>query len=374
MTSHLSVLPAEPPKLVVNQHVATPLSVRDRFLAILAGDVPDCLPLMVGDGTAIAKDKVLDTFAGDIGWQRWVHPFQLQTPNCPRSIETLAQQDDAISRITIETRGGLLVQDRRLEHGAPGPILRHYVSEPHHYEALLRLLQDVQVVPLPETVPQAEQELGDYGVVHCLLPRTPYQQLLGEWVDPETLNWHLLEPDCLVHACVEEMIRIQLELFDLVAGIDLPYAVFPDNLHGPEIGRTFFKKYCLPLYNELAARLAEQEALVFVRANGELKQLWYDIEDSYVGGIDSLDASRDTRVSEAVSMWHDRVIGLTLDESTFLKPGKVVYQKTRQLLDEAGPALNIFLQVSDPLPPGRWRPSFEAMVRAMHDHVQEQPW
>ena len=48
----------------------------------------------------------------------------------------------------------------------------------------------------------------------------------------------------------------------------------PDNITAPVIGPKNFRKYCAPLYNELAEMLADVGTLVYVHMDGDLKPLW----------------------------------------------------------------------------------------------------
>jgi len=346
---------------------------RERILAAIHGQPVDRVPFVVYDGVAATVTAMQAELGVDqVGVQRWVRPYRLVTPHCQSAEQELVVDGRRRRRRWLQSSWGDLWEERFIDSPyAVTPAIRPFVTEGREYDLLLAYLSDTIVEPDPEAYEAVDRELGAAGVPHCVIPRTPYQQLLHEWVNAEDLTWHLLESSHAVLACIEQMQRIQREVFAIVSQLRPPYVVIPEHLHAPVIGRTSFNKYCVPLYRELAELLAGDQIPVFVQMDGDLRQLWYDIEDAPLGGIDGLapPPEHDTSVAQAVKLWPNLALGVKFPTTTFLKPAKVVYDKALQLLQEGGPSQRLILQVTEPVPPGRWKITFPAILKAIDDYA-----
>jgi hypothetical protein len=352
----------------------TNLTPRDRILAAIHGQPVDRVPFAVYDGAAASVAALQAELGPDqVTVQRWVRPYRLVAPNCQTAEQELVVDGRRRRRRWLQTPWGDLWEERPADSPyAVTPAIHPFISETREYDLLLAYLRDTVVEPDLETYAAVDRELGPAGVPHCVLPPTPYLQLLHEWVNADDLTWHLLESPPVVLACIEEMQRILREVFAIVAQLRPPYVVFPEHLHAPELGRTSFNKYCVPLYQELAELLSGDQIPIFLLADGDLRQLWYDIEDAPIGGLDGLapPPEHDTTVSQAAQLWPALALGVKLPTTTFLKPAKVAYEKALQMLQEGAASPRLLLQVTDPVPPGRWKIIFPAILKAIDDFAR----
>lgn len=123
----------------------------------------------------------------------------------------------------------------------------------------------------------------------------------------------------------------------------------------------------MPYYDDLAGRLAERDAVVFVHMDGDLKPLWQLIAASKVGGIDSLSPTpdNDTSVADAARLWPDKRYFVNFPSSVHLRPYEGVRAEAEAILAAAGHTGRLQIQVSENVPLFAWRASFPAIRDAI---------
>jgi len=152
--------------------------------------------------------------------------------------------------------------------------------------------------------------------------------------------------------------------------VPVPFVNFPDNITAPVIGEANFRRYCVPLYDEMAGMLEDKGTPVFVHMDGDLKALWGAIGGSRVEGIDSLSPppDNDTSVADAVAQWPEMRLLVNFPSSVHLASGQQVYEQAGTLLQEGGHTGRLQIQISENPPPGAWRVSYPEIVRAIMDY------
>ncbi len=165
------------------------------------------------------------------------------------------------------------------------------------------------------------------------------------------------------------MADIQRRIFALVRRAPIHYVVIPDNITAPVIGERYFRKYCLPLYQELAGIAQEKGIPMYGHLDGDLKPLWKAIEESGLRGIDSLSPppDNDTSIAQARVLWPEMRLCPNFPSSVHLAAPEVIYETALRLCQEAGGSGRLQIQISENVPPGIWRTSFPQIVRAIHD-------
>ncbi len=165
------------------------------------------------------------------------------------------------------------------------------------------------------------------------------------------------------------MVRNFRKLFEIIRKAPIPYALFPDNITAPVIGEKYFRKYCVPLYDELADMLATRNIPVLVHMDGDLKPLWKAIGESKVGGLESFSPppSNDTTAKEALSMWPHMRLLLNFPSPAHLGAPQEIYETASRILEEAGHSGQLQIQISENVPPDVWRKSFPVIVKAIED-------
>jgi hypothetical protein len=274
-------------------------------------------------------------------------------------------------RVTLHTPAGDLWEELRYEEGYNSAARsKHFVTEPADYGPFLAYLRDCQVVPRLDIMESDRRELGDDGHPLVATPRTPYQQLWIEWTGLDNLAYHMVDVPEQVEAALAEMDRLMHAVFDLVCQADLDFVDFPDNITAPILGEARFRQYCVPYYQELAARLAPRGVPVFVHMDGDLRPLHAAIAESGVRGLDSFSPQpdNDTSVAEAVRIWPEMRLFVNFPSSCHLLPPDQVRETALRLLEEGGWTGRLQIQISENVPKGAWRTSYKAIAEAIAEY------
>jgi len=347
-------------------------SMRERMLAVIRGGKPDRVPFVQYDNVVAPNEEVWSLVGhGNMGVLRWLQVYRIEHPNCSTQSEGIRAGDLRGDRTTLETPRGVLTQERLHEPAlGTASIRKHFVEAALDYEALLAYLDDSVVVEDTAALHRAEEELGENGLPLVRLERTPFQQLWVQWVGIGNLALHMQDCPDRVEACVKAMAAEARKTFEVACRVPVPFVNFPDNITAPVIGEANFRRYCVPLYDEMAGMLEDKGTPVFVHMDGDLKALWGAIGGSRVEGIDSLSPppDNDTSVADAVAQWPKMRLLVNFPSSVHLASGQQVYEQAGTLLQEGGHTGRLQIQISENPPPGAWRVSYPEIVRAIMDY------
>jgi len=352
------------------------MKMRERMLAVIREEKSDRVPFVQYDNMNAPNEKIWDEIGKDnMGVLRWCGAHRYEHPNCHIEHEEIIRDGRRGSRNTLVTPAGSLFEERLLvpNMGGVAGFAKHYVETVDDYAILMAYLNDITVVQDAAEVRKAIDDLGDTGLPHVSIGRTPFQRLWIEWVSIMDLSMHLADAPQLLQECMDLMGAILIQVAEVVWGaagdMDIPYVVIPDNITAPLIGEERFRRYCMPYYEAVASRLADKNIPVFVHMDGDLKPLWSAIGESAVSGLDSLSPvpDNDTSVSDAASMWPDMRLLVNFPSSVHLAAPEVIYHQAMQILTQGGHTGHLQIQVSEDTPPNAWRKSFPQIVRAIED-------
>jgi len=351
------------------------MNMRERMLGIMHGQPVDRVPFATYDQLVGPNSRLWEPLGRDnVGIIRWSGVHSVAYPNCRFDWEEQREGERDVVRVTLHTPEGDLTREAWREpvfHSLAS--VRHYIKKPEDYRILNAYLRDITIHPDFERYLNDLRELGDDGLPMVTANRTPYQQLWVEWVNLEDLAWHLAECPELVEECIALMAEIECRIFtvirDACASMPIDYVNIPDNITAPAIGEKYFRRYCLPLYRKLGAMLADTDALFAVHMDGDLKPLWTAIAESPVKGLDSFSPmpDNDTSVAQAREQWPWMRLFINFPSSVHLAEPPEVYAQTMQMLEEGGHSGQLWIQISENVPPNRWQHSFPAIIQAIED-------
>ena len=354
----------------------SPMTNRERQLAFIRGETHDQVPFIQYSNAAAPNEEIWSVVGrNNMGLLRWSAAHRIEHPNCPIESEPFVQDGLRHERRTLHTPVGTLTELRHFEPTYGGRAWKkHFIETPEDYAPFAAYLRDVVVLDDWEHVWTDWRELDDDGLPLVATMRTPYQQMWIEWVGLQNLSWHMAEAPEVVEECLGLLADIERRIFDSVcraieSGVPIPMVNIGDNITAPAIGVRNFRAYCVPLYQELSARLAPHGVPVFVHMDGNLKPLWELIGASGVRGLDSMSPppDNDTSVAQARALWPEMRIGVNFPSSVHLAPPEDVYRMAMRLLEEGGRAGRLQIQISENVPPGMWRNSYPQIVRAIRD-------
>ena len=349
--------------------MTNPMTLRLRLLAVLQGRDLDRVPLIMYDDLFSRGGELVRQVYGDrIGLLRWSAVHRVETPHCHTVTEVSYRGENRHELTTLFTPKGCLTQERDFEPALnSGAFTKRYVEEPEDYEILWSFLEDAVILEDFQRYNRDQAALGDAGLPLPSVERTPYQQLWVEWVDIDRLSAHLVECPDRVQKTVDILNRRARQIFEIVYRSPAAMIDFPDNITAPMIGPQRFQRYCVPLYNELADRLAERGIPIFVHMDGDLKPLWQAIADSKVGGLDSFSPTpdNDTSVADAIRIWPGKRLFVNFPSSVHLRPYDEVRAAAEAILEAGGHTGRLEIQFSESVPYSVWPVSFKAISDAV---------
>lgn len=352
------------------------MTMRDRILAVIQGREHDRVPFVQYDGLAGPNQEIWSVIGRDnMGLLRWSGVHRTECPNCRSESQDFERNGRRCRRTTLHTPKGSLWEERTFEPAlGTSAIHKHYVKEPEDYEVFLAYLRDIKVLPDVDRFFRDQRDLGEQGLPMVSVGRTPYQQLWIQWVCLEDLAAHFADRPDLVEEVIGELSGLIRRVFEMVRKAvqeaPIPFVDFGDNITAPTIGEKKFLRYCVPFYNELADMLENRNVPVFVHMDGTLKPLWKAIGGSKVRGIDSLSPppDNDTGPGQAHVLWPYMRLFINYPSSVHIAEPRRIYDRTAELLEEAGHTGRLQIQISENVPPGVWRKSYPEIVRAIRDY------
>ncbi|MEK7398164.1 MAG: uroporphyrinogen decarboxylase family protein [Candidatus Poribacteria bacterium] len=352
------------------------MTMRERMLALVQGRPHDRVPFVTYSGIAGVSNQEVWAVLGrnNMGLLEWCGLHGFSHPNCRFESEGFDVDGRKGTRNKLHTPEGTLVEER-LNAAISSASSKHYITEPEDYKIILSYFRDITVNKHTNSWLDSNKRLGDDGFPHTSLVRTPYQQLWIQWVSIEDLALHLVDYPELMEEVFKEMFRVQSDIIrvacECAEELPIPYFNFPDNITAPIIGEKYFRKYCLPSYQELADMLAERnlDIPISVHMDGDLKPLWKAIGESPVRMLDSMSPppDNDTSVGDAVSIWKDMRVGINYPSSVHLREAEVIYDTTMEILRQGGHSGRLQIQISENMPPNAWQKSYPQIVKAIHD-------
>ncbi|MBC8427703.1 hypothetical protein H8D98_00425 [bacterium] len=351
------------------------ITMRERMLAVVQGREHDRVPFVQYSGIAAPNDEVWSVIGREnMGLLVWCGLHRSEHPNCRFESEEFEIDGRKGIRRTLHTPEGSLTEES-LRTAIASSRSKHFVVEPDDYKILLSYFRDVTVHKHTDQWIAVNKQLGNDGLPHTSIGRSPYQQLWVEWVSLEDLALHMIDCPELMEEVFAAMFEVQRGIFqavrEAVAELPVPYVNFGDNITAPMIGETNFRKYCLTSYQELAELLSncDKDILVAVHMDGDLKPLWNAISESPVRLLDSLSPppDNDTSIADAVRLWPEMRLCINFPSSIHLAEPEVVYKTTMEILEQGGHTGRLQIQISENIPPGSWKKSYPQIVKAIRD-------
>ena len=353
-----------------------PMTPRRRMINMIRGEKVDELPFAAYRGM-LPFDEVREVFGfNSLGMLGWCPAHATVSPNCTRRSEEYVSDDGHEGVIDyLDTPKGTLVQKRLIvpAWGGAWGWVEHYVKTAADLEILLAYFKDSHVVVDTDGVNAFNAEHGEGGLPHVSLPRTPYQQLWIEWSVIDDVAALMADSPDLVEEVFQAMAEHYIEATQATAAAakecEFFHTTIGENVTAPMIGPKMFEKWCVPYYRQAADIMAEAGIRFMVHLDGDLKPLWDLLDESHIGGIDSLSPppDNDTPVGMALERWPDMMIWANFPSSVHLRETTEIHRTAEQLLAEGGSSRRFWIQISENMPPERWRASFPEIIGAIRE-------
>ena len=347
-----------------------------RMVRFLRGEEVGRMPLVQYSGLAAPDADVWAAFGEEsMAVLAWAGATRSSAPNCEMTSRDVTVDGGPGTETVLTTPAGSLVERRKRLPDLPGVsgFVEHFVKTVDDYEILLAYLNDLRVEPAPEGLAELVDRLGEHGLPHVALPRTPYQALWVQWAALDHLGLHLYDRPDLLEAVMVRLGELLVEAAKAAAlaakDAEFYHVVIGDNISAPLIGPDRFERWCRPYYEQVTDIAHDAGLKVFAHLDGDLAALGDAIARTRFDGVDSMSPppDNDMSVAEALRLWPDKMVWANFPSSVHLQPPEAITETARRLLEEGGRSGRFWIQLSENLPPGRWRTSIPAINRAIDE-------
>ncbi len=353
------------------------MTMRERQLAVVEGREHDQVPFCQYVGVGPSMEDAWEVVGKDcFGAMPGASIHAIETPNCRYEWEESQREGQPYYYARLITPEGTLNAEYRLQRDLGVMVAaKHYVVDPEDYRPLLAYLRDQRFRPNPESYLEADASVGENGLPHTWGIRTVWQALWVEWVDATDLAYHVADEPELMEEVFATLEANQTKYFKVAAEAckqaPVPYISLGDNITASMIGEHYFRRFCLPAYEEFKGLLADAGVAtqVFVHMDGDLAPLWSAIAESAVTGLDSFSPQpdNDTSVAQAREQWPEMALLVNFPSSIHLAPPADVYRVAMELMQQNGRQGRLQIQISENPPMTRWRDSYAAIAQAVRD-------
>ena len=257
---------------------------RDRILASARGERPDKLPFFHWwrhSQTGAAERECRNRGMG-LNYER---PPATSTMHGVDITETRGVVDglSCIHR-TYSTPVGSVYEDEYREPGTGqwhgnrswqdvSPWLAsRMIKGPDDYQVVKYIVEHTEYVADYFPIEQALDWLGDEGIVVAILPHSPMQTLMIDWIGSEEGRcfYHLADYPDLVDDLYQAVSRSRQPLYEIAAESPAPVTFWGDNVDGQLVTPSIFERYLMPEYEKQQAYLQPLGKLLAVHMDGRL--------------------------------------------------------------------------------------------------------
>ena len=214
------------------------------------------------------------------------------------------------------------------------------IKGPEDYKVLKYMVENTEYIPYYFPIEQAMDWLGDDGVVMDILPHSPMQMLMIDWIGSEGGRFfihHAKYPD-LVEDLYRAISKSREPLYEIAAKSPAPITLCLDNIDGVLVNPKLFQKYFMPEYEKQAKVLHEHGKLMAVHMDGRVGVLKDLIAKTPIDIVEALHPPPmgDLPIGEALSLWKDKVVWAGFPGSVYTLGPEAVKKHALNLLREVG--------------------------------------
>lgn len=343
------------------------MTIRERIMAVYRNKMPDQIPVSIynryhryGEVERIARNMGLGILDFYPLVSLLAPPWHIQTgyvsevKGVSLSINIAWENGERVEIRSYETPVGIISQ-RTVKDPAYGSdwIKKHYIESKEDYKVMQYVVENSIFRKQENTILQKIEDLGGDGVVLGRVDRSPYQKLLIELVGPEKFLLDLYTDPEPVLELMEVMDARMDEQFELALESKANIVWQPDNIIADLTPPDAFKKFCLPFYERHGKQCRDASKVYAVHMDGRLNGIKELIAQSPIDVIESFsfaEMSGDVTISEAKSIWPDKVICPNFPATLCEKPKQEIERYLANVMTEFGKDKPFMLQISEDIP------------------------
>lgn len=226
--------------------------------------------------------------------------------------------------------------------------VEYSVKRAEDYDAVKFVVEDTCYESYYDAIKDAQQHLGDDGIIVTSIGYSPFQKMLIEWVGAQRLYIDFFRNREKVEDLYSTLADKQEEIFHIAADSPSEYVGYGDNIDSVIVGKPFFERYHIPMYNKCASIVHSRGKVLGVHMDGRLKDLSEIIARSEVDVVEAFTPPPmgDLPLKEALAIWKGKVIWMNFPSSVYILGADAARKHLLQLLREAAPGKRLILAAS----------------------------
>lgn len=346
------------------------MTIKERVFAALRGEMVDRVPFTSYIGLFPENERDPLMRNGEIGLVHRVGVYRSKSPNVTSKKEEYWENGERRIRYTFETPVGSVWETLRTGGGYDTNLRCGFlIKRPEDYGVVEFMMRDIIYSPNYDAIRDAEERIGDDGVVIGNLKYSPIQQMLVLFMGPERYGVDYYENRELFDSLYDTIAEKDRELYKIAAESPTEFVIYGDNITSDMIGLERFIKYCIPRYNEAAAFLHEKGKKLGVHMDGNLRLLKEPIARSDIDFIEAFTGPPmfDLSVAEAREAWPDKVLWINYTSCLHVAGPEAIREHTLELLRQAYPGDRFLISITENVPDEVRKESFAVIAQTLLD-------
>lgn len=261
------------------------MTVRERALAVLNGQKPDCVPWF-GDLSYwyCAQDtagKLPEQYRGvgiyqmhrDLGvgfYLQGYFPFRPKT----EGLEIRHEKSGDLRRTTVNTPVGTVHEVwKYLPDSYTWGPQEHFVKTVDDLKVIRYWYERTTYEPDYGMAAARYKLVGDNGLILCYLPRSPLMQMVAELAGIEATTFALLDDEEEFNLTMELLGRKADEAASIALESPAECLMIPENLSSEVVGKKLFHLYMQPYEEKWNRKIRDAGKYSFVHMDGTMKGL-----------------------------------------------------------------------------------------------------
>lgn len=336
------------------------MSVKERVLNIFNGFKVDRIPFLSYQGLIPVGEQERELRNNGFGYWWIVFPLIIKNKKTERITTYFYKNGKEYFKNTLKCEYGEIYEIFETG-GGYGTSLRKkfFIQEEKDYEIFEKSLKCEEIEINKDLYKEIEKNLGNDGVIVSWLPKSPFQSLLYELIGPENYAFHIFDYQDLFLSTYSILLHRYFKICELLSESEFEFFEIGDNITSEMIGLERFKKFIIPVYEEVCKMFHSKNKIVGSHMDGNLKILKEEIEKSKLNFIDAFTPYPDTDLTmkEAKQEWKDKIILINYPSSVHIREEKEIKKITEKLIEEAYPGDKFIINITENIPTEHWQKS-----------------
>ena len=219
-----------------------------------------------------------------------------------------------------------------------------------------------------DVIREAQRRVGADGLVMLRIAKSPIQEMLYQMMGLERFACDYQEQRDIFESLHATMVKRYEELYDFAARSPVEILQLGDNIYSDMVGRERYRRYLMPEYAKLKARLEGTGKLLAVHMDGNLKSLRADIGEAR---FDIIEAMTPLPRGFLHPRGAPELAGqgwINFTSSMHIEPAAAIEAHTRELLEEAITTRGFGISVTEDAPVEALEKSLAVISRVLHEY------